>query len=223
MPALSSLSRKATRPAATSGGVASRSRALGLLVVGADHLPVERQRDVVDGGGDEAGRDGVHPPARLLLGEVLDQAHRGDLREGVGREARERRGRAAPGEEHHARRAAASSSGAQAWITRKVPTRCSSSVVARASRSTERVGPTGSSRPAASTSPSSAPPSALRARRRAARRSRDPPGRAGATWRRGPRAPSGDPDRGPWRAPGHRARATRRRSRPRGRPCHPPR
>ena len=77
---------------------------------------------------------------------------------------------------------AASSSGAQACITRSAPTRCSSSVVARASRSTERVGPDGLEPPGRQ---HEAVERVRRAPRRAARgelarRSRDLPGRAGA-------------------------------------------
>ena len=58
---------------------------LGLLVVGAHDLAVVRQRRAWMPVATKPGATALTRQPRLLLGEVLDQAHRGDLGEGVGR------------------------------------------------------------------------------------------------------------------------------------------
>ena len=129
------------------------------------------QRRLVHARRDEAGRDGVDAPARLLGGEVLGQAHRGDLGEGVGRVAREgRRSRRPPRRARPTAPARRRAAGAQACTTRSAPTSARRGSRARASRSTERVGPDrarGARRPARA--------------RRARRRAPPAPRRRGAT------------------------------------------
>src|SRR6266508_4419557 len=73
--------------------------AAGLVVVRPGDLDTGRERRLVDSGGDDARRDRVHFPPRLLECEVLDEANDRHLGERIGRVAWESLGRAAAREQ----------------------------------------------------------------------------------------------------------------------------